>query len=187
MALSSPVQNADKVTPHHLYGTIFSRDCRKPNLKKLQGNTEMTLPLMYSNYNFMQPYMPYLSHHTAPLSELLKKNHVYYQDDNTNITFRKLKSFISKAHSIPLWYYQRDLPITIQADASKHVLGNCLLQHRKPIAFSLKSLMDAKTRYTNIKWELLAIVYAGECFHTYPYGFSLLKTMTTSPWNDCLD
>ena len=70
---------------------------------------------------------------------------VFYWENNTNTTFQKLKSFISKAHSTPLQYYQRDLPITVQADMTKHGLDTHLLQHGKPIAFASQSLMDAET------------------------------------------
>ena len=40
----------------------------------------------------MQPYITHLSHHTAPLGELLKKNKTFYWDDNTNTEFQKLKN-----------------------------------------------------------------------------------------------
>ena len=68
-----------------------------------------------SMLNFMQPYIQGLLHHTVPFRELLKKNQVVYWDEKTNAAFHKLKSFISKAHSTPLLYYKRYLPITAQA------------------------------------------------------------------------
>ena len=70
----------------------------------------------------MQPCIPHFSYHMEPLRELLKKNQVFYLDGNTNAAYQKLETLISKAHSIPLQYYQRDLLITVQTDAnaSKH-------------------------------------------------------------------
>ena len=78
-------------------------------------------------------------------------------------TFHELKTLITKAHSSPLQFFQRHLPVTIQADASKHSMSACLLQNGKPIAFALKSLTDANTRYASIERELLTVVYTYEC------------------------
>ena len=129
-----------------------------------------SITVILGMFNFMQPYIPPLSHHTAPLRKFLHKKLVFYWDDNTNTTFQKLKTPISKAHSTPMQYYQRDLPITIQADTSKHGLDACLLQHCKPIAFTLKSLTDFETRDSYFEWDLLAIGYECEQFHTYLYS-----------------
>ena len=80
-----------------------------------------------------------------------------------------LKMLISKAHSTPLWYYHRDFPVIIQADVSKHSLGAYLLQNGKPIP---SPQSPWQTQYTNIKRELLAVVYICDHFHTYLYSFS---------------
>ena len=126
----------------------------------------------------MQPYIPHLSHHIAPLRELLKKNQVFYWDDNVTTTLHKLKSFISKT---PLQYYQRDLLISIQVDASKHGVDICLLQHGKPTAFVPKFLMHTETQYSSPEWQLLAIIYAYKCFHMYIYGCSFTTETDHKP------
>ena len=108
--------------------------------------------------NFIQSYIPHLWHLTAPLQEVLKKNQVFYWDDNTSTAFKKHKSFISQVHSTPLLYYQIDMSITVQADANKHGLHTCILQHCKHITYASKSLMGAEAWYANIKLELLAIL-----------------------------
>ena len=108
----------------------------------------------------------------------------------------KLKYFISDAHSTPLQYYQRDLPITVQEDASRYCLSTCVLHHIKPIAFSSNSLMDAETQYDTTEWDLLAYIYACEHLHTYFYDHSFTgetdhktsemitpKTLTATPLN----
>ena len=85
-------------------------------------------------------------------------------------------------HITPL---QRDLPITIQANASKHDLDACLLQHSKPIVLASKSLMDAKTQYANIEWELLTIIYACMHFCTCLYGCFFTIDRPQVPRDDC--
>ena len=51
----------------------------------------------------------------------------------------------------------------------------------QPIAFASKSLMDAETRYANIKRELLAIVFACQRFSTYLLGRSFIAESDHKP------
>ena len=71
------------------------------------------------------------------------------------MSFQQIKTLIAKANNTPLRYYDRNLPVTVQADALLRGLGVCLIQKHngedQPIAFASKSLMDAETRYTNIE------------------------------------
>ena len=82
-------------------------------------------------------------------------------------------------------YYNRNLPVTVQVDASLRGLGACLTQKYKvedqPIAFASKSLMYVETRYANIERELLAIVFACQCFGTYLLGRSFIAESDHKP------
>ena len=121
--------------------------------------------------NYMGTFIPNLSHHTEPLRAMLKKDNVFHLEDQQTRSFQQVKTLIAKANTTPLRYYDRDLPVTVQADASLRGLGACLIQKHKgkdqPIAFASKSLTDVETRYANIEWELLAIVFACQRFSTY--------------------
>ena len=90
---------------------------------------------------------------------------------STNSVLQQVKTLIAKANTTPLRYYDRNLPVTVQSDASLRGLRACLIQQHKgkdqPIAFASKSLTDAETRYVNIERELLAIVFACQHFRTY--------------------
>ena len=57
----------------------------------------------------------------------------------------------------------------LNVDASSVGLGAVKMQDGKPVAFGLKTLSPAETRYANIKQELLAIVWGADKFHTYVY------------------
>ena len=83
---------------------------------------------------------------------------------------QKLKSLIAEAQKRSLKFYNRNLPLTVQADASKHGLGAALLQQGQPVAFASKSLSDTEKRYANIERELLSVVFACEHFQTYLLG-----------------
>ena len=69
----------------------------------------------------------------------------------------------------------------LQCDASLKGLGTCILQDNKPIAFTSKSLTDTETRYANIEWELLAIVFGCKKFHTYLYSRSFVVESDHKP------
>ena len=51
----------------------------------------------------------------------------------------------------------------------------------QPIAFASKSLTDAETRYANIERELLAIVFACQCFSTYLLGRNFVAESDHKP------
>ena len=73
----------------------------------------------------------------------------------------------------------------MQVDTSLRGLGACLIQQHKgkdqPIAFASKSLTDVETWYTNIERELLAIVFACQCFSTYLLGRSFIAESDNKP------
>ena len=126
----------------------------------------------------MGTFIPNLSHHTELLWAMLKKDNVFHWEEQQTRSFQQIKSLIAKANNTPLRYYERTLPVTVQADPTLRGLGACLIQKHnredQPIAFASKSLMDAETRYANIERELLAIVFACQCFSTYLLGRSFV-------------
>ena len=119
----------------------------------------------------MGTFTPNLSHHTELLLAMLKKDNVFHWEEQQTRSFQQVKTLIAKANTTPLRYYDRNLPVTVQADASLRGLGACLIQQHKgkdqPIAFASNSLTDAETRYANIERELLAIIFACQHFSTY--------------------
>ena len=163
-----------------------------PDPKKVQGITEMTAPTdkqqlqsFLGMVNYMGTFIPNLSHHTEPLRAMLKKDNVFHWDDQQTQSFQQVKTLIAKANTTPLRYYNRNLPVTVQADASLRGLGACLIQQHKgkdqPIAFASKGLTDAETWYANIERELLAIVFACQRFSTYLLGRSFVAESDHKP------
>ena len=170
----------------------YSAQGMHPDPKKVQGITEMTAPTdkqqlqsFLGMVNYMGTFIPNLSHHTEPLRAMLKKDNVFHWDDQQTQSFQEVKTLIAKANTTPLRYYDRNLPVTVQADASLRGLGACLIQQHKfkdqPIAFASKSLTNAETRYANIERELLAIVYACQRFSTYLLGRSFVAESDHKP------
>ena len=174
------------------FGAEYSAEGMHPDPKKVQGITEVTAPTdkqqlqsFLGMVNYMGTFIPNLSHHTEPLRAMLKKDNVFHWEDQQTRSFQQVKTLIAKANTTPLRYYDRDLPVTVQADASLRGLGACLIQKHKgkdqPIAFASKSLTDAETRYANIERELLAIVFACQRFSTYLLGRSFIAESDHKP------
>ena len=174
------------------FGAEYSAQGMHPDPKKVQGITEMTAPTdkqqlqsFLGMVNYMGTFIPNLSHHTEPLRAMLKKDNVFHWEDQQTRSFQQVKTLIAKANTTPLRYYNRDLPVTVQADASLRGLGACLIQKHEgkdqPIAFASKSLTDAETRYANIEQELLAIVFACQRFSTYLLGRSFVAESDQKP------
>ena len=147
-----------------------------PDPKKMQGIMEMSPPKdttqlqpFLGMVNFMHNFIPHLSQHTATLRSHLSKNAVFHWDKSTNAASQKLKFLIAEAQKRSVRLYNRNLPLTVQADASKHRLEAALLQQGQPVAFASKSLSDTEKRYANIERELLS-VFTSEHFQTYLLG-----------------
>ena len=111
------------------FGVRFSREGMSPNPKKIQGILEMPAPayaIQLQSFlgiiNFMHPFIPHLSANTAPLRTLLIRNAIFQCTSSTNTAFQKLKSVIADAEHRPLKFYNRKLPLVVQADASKNGL-----------------------------------------------------------------
>ena len=170
----------------------YSAEGMHPDPKKVQGFTEMTVPTDKEQFqsfldmvNYMGTFIPNLSHHTEPLQAMLKKDNVFHWEEQQTQSFQQIKTLIAKANKTPLRYYDRNLPVTVQVNASLRGLGACLIQKHngkdQPIAFASKSLTDAETRYTNIERELLAIVFACQHFSTYQLGRSFVAESDHKP------
>ena len=163
-----------------------------PDPKKVQGITEMTVPTdkqqlqsFLGMANYMGTFIPNLSHHTEPLQAILKKDNIFHWEEQQTWSFQQIKTLITKANNTPLRYYDRNLPVTVQADASLRGLGVCLIQKHnredQPIAFTSKSLMDTETRYANIERKLLAIIFTCQHFSTYLLGRSFVAESDHKP------
>ena len=166
-----------KQDPMTFFGGMFSANGYSPDPEKIQGITEMTPPQMKQELqlflgavNYLQTFIPHLSHHTELLCGLLEKENSFKWDENSNTSFQKIKSLLQKALLKPPRYYDRNKPVTLQCDASLKGLRACIIQDGHPIAFASKSLTDTETWHANIKRKLLAIIYGCEKFHTYLYG-----------------
>ena len=97
------------------FGGVFSATGYSPDLAKIQGITEMTphqtkqeLQLFLRAVNYLQTFVPHLSHHTEPLQTILKKKNTFTWDENTNSSFQRIKLLLEKSLLKPPRYIQQE-------------------------------------------------------------------------------
>ena len=121
--------------------------------KKVQGITEMTVPTdkqqlqsFLGMVNYMGTFIPNLSHHTEPLRAMLKKDNMFHWEDQQTRSFQQVKTLIAKANTTPLRYYDRNLLVTVQADAS--LRGWELVSYRSTKERTNRSPLLARASWT---------------------------------------
>jgi len=124
----------------------------KPDPSKVKAIVEMTTPTdklgirrLLSMINFLAPHIPNMSTITAPLHDLLKSDIHFTWGPEQTTAMKKVKEILST--SPVLCYFDPSAKSTIQADASQHGLGACLLQKGKFIAYASKSLLPSECNY----------------------------------------
>ena len=108
------------------FGAEYSAQGMHPDPKKVKGIMEMTVPKdkqqlqsFLGMVNYMVTFIPNLSHHTELLWAMLKKDNMFHWEDQQTQSFQQVKTLIAKANTTLLRYYDRNLPVTVQADPSQ--------------------------------------------------------------------
>ena len=109
-----------------------------------------------------------LSTKSAPLRTLLKNDVAFTWEANEQQAFKDIKALISSAPLLK--YFNPDLPVEIQTDASSSGLGACLMQGGQPVQYASRALTETEKRYSQIEKEMLSVVFGLTRFHTYTYG-----------------
>ena len=116
---------------------------------------------------------------SEPLRTPLKKDTDFQWCPSHMTAFENIKE--SNCREVSLTYFDPDKETVIQVDAFLHGLGSALVQAGKVTAFSSRALTDTEKRYANIEREMLAVVVAGEKFHSYIFGKKFTWSPITSP------
>ena len=117
---------------------------------------------------YLAKFAANLAELTAPLRKLLKKEAEFFWDQPQIEAFERIKQVITQ--SPVLGYYNPNLPLVLEVDASKYGIGCCLMQEERPIAFASKSLTQTEVGYAQIEKELLAIVFGLKRWNQFRYG-----------------
>jgi transposase InsO family protein len=124
--------------------------------------------------NFVRDYVINYARLTKPLEQLKKVKKFALEDyPAAERAFRNLRHSLGSA---PVLHEpNRELPLLVATDASRHGLGAVLYQEdasgkRRYIAFASGSLKGAQKNYGATKRELLGIIFALKSFHNYLCG-----------------
>ena len=168
-----------KSKPCGFFDKIYNPQGVKPDpkeveaIKKMQRpSTKQELHSFLGMINYWSQFIPFMSELTFNLRKLQKKDVLFNGQIATRKNFRNWKA--KSAVISCLQYFDTTKPVTLQVDASKVGLGAVLVQdsqgRSRPVAFASKKLTPAKTRYANIKCEILAVVFGCMRFHHYLHG-----------------
>lgn len=128
-------------------------------------------------------YIPDAATLTHPLNQLLHKGRTFHWNKECEQSFQKLKEIIgSDSVLVP---YKRDLPITLATDASPYgisaVLSQIIDEEERPIMFASRSLTVAKSRYSQLDREALALFWGTKKFFLYLYGRKVTFIVDNKP------
>ena len=119
--------------------------------------------------NYLAKFLPNLSDVLEPLRHLTRQDVTWQWNHEHQAAFEQVKRMVTSAPLLK--YYDPQLELTVQCDASEKGLGAALLQKGQPIAFASRALTDAETRYAQIEKEMLAVVFSLQKFDQYVYGW----------------
>ena len=135
------------------------------NVKELQS--------FLGSVNYLSKFIPYLSSFRKPRQDLLKSSNEFVWLKVHDEAFKMLKNAIVK--DVTLKYFDSNLPIYIETDASKKGIGVVMLQpdnsventshtevpnNLRPVFYASKTLTATESNYSNIGHEMLGVIFS---------------------------
>ena len=145
------------------------------NVKELQS--------CLGSVNYLSKFIPHLSSFRKPLQDLLKSSNKFFWLKVHDKAFKTLKNAIVK--DVKLKYFNSNLPIYIETDASKKGIGVVMLQpdnsventsctdvpnNLRPVFYASKTLTATESNYSNIECEMLGVVFSELHFKHFMYS-----------------
>jgi hypothetical protein len=168
-----------KVREVRYLGHFVTSDGLRPDKEKVEAIKRMPQPQCKQDLqrilgfvNYLSKFIPNMAEITAPLRALIRKDNVWEWNKEHEAALENIKSILTREPVLK--FFDPTKKSVIQADASQHGLGACLLQEGNPIAYASRSLSATETNYAQIEKELLAIVFACTKFHQYIYGKNVM-------------
>ena len=169
---------------------ILTEDGLKPDPHKVDVIQQWPTPTCVTelqsflgSVNYLCKFIPYLSDLRQALQELLKSNNEFYWTQVREKAFNHLKEAIAK--DVTLQFFNQDLPLYIEVDASKKGIGAVMLQpdkntqeyqqctDTKQLTTSRLCIQDTQlceSNFSNIERELLGVLFSVLHFKHFTYG-----------------
>ena len=123
--------------------------------------------------NYYGKFLPDLATTLTPLYQLLRKSAHWRWRQKQRNAFNHVKDILHSGRV--LTHFDDSLPLVLACDASPYGLG-AVLSHEmsdgeeKPVGFASRTLSKAKSNYSHLDKEALAIIYGVKKFHQYLHG-----------------
>ena len=134
--------------------------------KPLRNVTEVRSFLRLADY--YRRFVKGFSMTAAPMTRLLQKNVKYEWSEKCQISFDKLKAFLTEAPVLTQPTCGKEY--VIFSDASLNGLGCVLMQEGKVVAYASRQLKPHEKNYPTHDLELAAIVFVLKIWRHYLYG-----------------
>ena len=129
--------------------------------------------------NYYRRFIMRYSEKVLPLTELLKKTHIWEWTSQCQEAFEGMKKMLSEDPVLAMPDMLK--PFEVQTDASDFALGGVLMQEGHPIAFESRKLSETERRYTAHEKELLAVLHCLRTWRHYLLGSKfVVKTDNTA-------
>ena len=147
-----------------------------------QPKSVKELQSFLGSVNYLSKFIPHLSSFRKPLQDLLKSSNDFVWLKVHDEAFKTLKNAIVK--DVMLKYFDSNLPIYIETDASKKGIGVVMLQpdnsventshtevtnNLRPVLYASKTLTATESNYSNIEREKLGVVSSVLHFKHFMY------------------
>ena len=129
--------------------------------------------------NYLQRFAPQLAELSKPVRDLAGKDVEFLWQEHHDRCLEQIKAVLATAPV--LGYFDPNVDVTLQCDASDHGLGACLMQEGKPIAYASRAMTSAEVNYAQIEKELLAILYGMNKFEHFTFGRKVLVQSDHKP------
>ena len=155
------------------------------NVKELQS--------FLGSVNYLSKFIPHLSSSKKLLQNWLKNSNEFVWLKVHDETFKTLKNAIVK--DVTLKYFDSNLPIYIETDASKKGIGVVMLQpdnsventshtevpnNLRLVFYASKTLTATESNYSNIEHEMLGVVFSMLHFKTLHMAGRFILLLTIS-------
>ena len=156
-------------------GYYISRKGIQPITKKVEAILKIATPTKRKEVrsflgmvNFYRDMWPKRSEILAPLTALTSSTTKWRWTEVEEKAFQEMKRVMARETLLAFPDFSKQF--VIHTDASKTQLGSVISQEGKPIAFYLRKLNPAQTRYTTTERELLSIVETLKEFRNILFG-----------------
>lgn len=172
-------------------GHLITNKGLKMDPEKLRAVLEMPKPTDVSGgrrlvgfVTYLSKFLPKLSDICEPLRKLTVKDSEFCWLGNHDKALHEIKTLVTSEPVLK--YYDPNMELTLQSDASETGLGAAILQAKQPIAYASRALTNTETRYAQIEKELLSVVFGLQKFHQYTYGRKVYVTSDHKPLESIL-